>query len=173
MKRITLLFVIVFTLMFTAACGNSAPAATQVPLAQPVVTEAPTEAVMQPEATQTSMPESMDGKVQVTVTEGDNWIKSDITTFKVGVPYVFTITNTGRRGHIFSISTPVPDKSQSGIQAAAKSALVLVTDQQLSPGSTVTVEYTFTEPAPAGTLEFACLIPMHYRMGQMLPIVVE
>jgi len=182
MKRIALPFVIVLSMIVASACSGSALAATQAPPVQPVITEAPaqpaateapTKAETQPEATQASMPESTDGKVQVQVTEGDNWIKSDITTFKVGVPYVFTITNTGRRDHIFSISAPVTNITQSGMQAAAKSALVLVSDQQLSPGAVVTVEYTFTEPAPAGTLEFACLVLMHYRTGQFLPIVVE
>ena len=149
--------------MITACAGATASA--------PVATQAATESVG---ATTASQPaQSAGGKVQVKVTEGDNWIKSDMTTFKVGVPYVFTITNTGNRAHIFSISQPVPDKSASGIDAAKNGALVLVSQDQLSPGATITVEYTFTKPAPAGTLEFACLIFMHYKMGQFLPIVVE
>jgi len=178
MKRIVLLFVSVFAMMLASACGSSTPVATQAPPAQPVPTDAPvqpteTQVPVQPTETQTSMPETADGKVLVQVTEGDNWIKSDITTFKVGVPYVFTITNTGRRDHIFSITAPVINVTQAGMRDAAKSALVFVSDQELSPGAVVTVEYTFTEPAPEGTLEFACLILMHYRMGQFLPIVVE
>jgi uncharacterized cupredoxin-like copper-binding protein len=148
-----------FALVITA-CGGTA----STPI--PSVNNAPT-----PEAT-TQAAQNADGKVQVQVTEGDNWIKSDMTTFKVGVPYVFTITNTGRHAHIFSISQPA-DKTASGIDTAKKGALVFISDEQLSPGAVVTVEHTFTEPAPAGTLEFACLILMHYKMGQYLPIVVE
>jgi uncharacterized cupredoxin-like copper-binding protein len=163
MKRIALSLIFIISILVTA-CGGSAPAsATDVPL-QPTATEVSAEP---------TAPVSADGKVQVQVTEGDNWIKSDITTFKVGVPYVFTITNTGRRDHIFSISAPVTDVTQAGMRDAATSALVFVSDRELSPGAVITVEYTFTEPAPAGTLEFACLILMHYRMGQVLPIVVE
>lgn len=175
MNKIVLPFVIIPILVLVTACGSPAPAVTEAP-AQPAATEVPTEAAVQPEATQTLIAESADttdGKVQVQVTEGDNWIKSDITTFKVGVPYVFTITNTGRRDHIFSITAPVTNVSQAGMRDAAKSALVFVSDQELSPGAVVTVEYTFTEPAPEGTLEFSCLILMHYRMGQVLPIIVE
>ena len=179
MKRNILSFVFVLMMLVATACGSSAPTATESP-AQPVATDVPTEPTatqepVQPEATQTQtpVPENTDGKVQVEVTFGDNWIKSDITTFKVGVPYVFTVTNTGRRDHIFSISAPVTDVSRTGMQDAAKSALVFVSDRELYAGAVVTVEYTFTEPAPEGTLEFACLILMHYRSGQFLPIIVE
>ena len=175
MKKI-IFGILVTTLMITACAGSttSAPAATQNVGATNSVPTATESVVATTAPDNTAQPaQSTGGKVQVQVTEGDNWIKSDTTTFKVGVPYVFTITNTGHRAHIFSISQPVPDKSASGIDVAKKGALVLVTDEQLPPGATVTIEYTFTKPAPAGTLEFACLIYMHYRMGQVLPIVVE
>ena len=159
MKK-TFFSMLAFALIITACSGT-----TSTPL--PPITTATT-------PKETGQPvQSADGKVQVQVTEGDNWIKSDLTTFKVGVTYVFTITNTGRRDHIFSISQPVTDKTASGIDAAKKGALLFVSQDQLSPGAVVTVEHTFTEPAPAGTLEFACLVIMHYKMGQYLPIVVE
>jgi len=184
MKKI-IFSMLVLTLMITACAGatTSAPVATQAATenvgatttSAPVATQAATESVSATTASDNTaqLAQSAGGKVQVQVTEGDNWIKSDMATFKVGVPYVFTITNTGNRAHIFSISQPVPDKSASGIDAAKNGALVLVSQDQLSPGATVTVEYTFTKPAPAGSLEFACLIFMHYKMGQVLPIVVE
>jgi uncharacterized cupredoxin-like copper-binding protein len=157
--------VLVFALMVTACGGATAAPA-------PIATTPLTFAVTTPE--ETAQPaQNADGKVQVQVTEGDNWVKSDLTTFKVGVTYVFTVTNTGRRAHSFSISHPVTDKTASGLEAAMAGALLLVSKDQLSPGAVATVEYTFTEPAPAGTLEFACLILMHYKMGQFLPIVVE
>lgn len=158
-------FNLVIIALGVAACGGipNSPAPTATEAVIPAATSEATDLPVQ----------NTDDKVQVQVTEGDNWIKSDLTTFKVGVTYVFTITNTGRRAHSFSISHPTADKTASGINAAKAGALVLVSADQLFPGAVVTVEHTFTEPAPAGTLEFACLIVMHYKMGQFLPIVVE
>jgi uncharacterized cupredoxin-like copper-binding protein len=167
--------ILVFALLVTACGGTST---TPAPIPTEVMTESsstptpPIVASAMPEET-TQPVQNTDGKVQVEVTLGDNWVKSDLTTFKVGVTYVFTVTNTGRRAHIFSISRPVTEITGSGINAAKAESLVLVSQDQLSPGAVVTVEYTFTQPAPAGTLEFACLILMHYKMGQYLPIVVE
>jgi uncharacterized cupredoxin-like copper-binding protein len=172
MKKVVFI-VLLFTLMITSCSGsaaNSMPVATGTPMDNSM-TPVPSTVVAAPG--QTSQPvQNADGKVEVQVTEGDNWIKSNQTTFKVGVKYVFIVTNTGHRAHIFSISHPA-EKTTDAINAAKASALVLISDQQLLPGSVVTVEYTFTQAAPAGSLEFACLIPMHYKMGQYLPIIVE
>ena len=174
MKKVVFIM-LVFALMVTA-CSSATPApaptATEVATESSITSTPPIVASTTPEET-TQPVQNTDGKVQVQVTEGDNWVKSDLTTFKVGVTYIFTITNTGRRAHIFSISQPVTEITGSGIDAAKAESLVLVSQDQLSPGAVATVEYTFTEPAPAGTLEFACLILMHYKMGQYLPIVVE
>ena len=100
MKK-TFFSMLAFALIITACSGT-----TSTPL--PPITTATT-------PKETGQPvQSADGKVQVQVTEGDNWIKSDLTTFKVGVTYVFTITNTGRRDHIFSISSALaPLQSQN------------------------------------------------------------
>jgi uncharacterized cupredoxin-like copper-binding protein len=126
----------------------------------------PTEAVAVPPTPQS------DGKVPVTITMGDNWIQSNLTTFKVGTTYVFTITNTGNRTHNFNINRPA-EKTTNGINKALAEALLSVPEEQLTPGSVVTVEYTFTEAAPEGALEFACLIERHYKSGQFLAIIVE
>jgi len=173
-------FIFLLTALAAAACSSNptpAPTATQAATAAATEVKAtvvPTiPATAAPTETEVPAEQAADGKVQVQVSEGDNWIKSDIATFKVGVPYVFTVTNMGRRAHIFSISNPVTNVTASGMDAAKSAALVFVSQDELTPGEVVTVEYTFTDPAPDGTLEFACLILMHYKMGQFLPIVVE
>ncbi len=135
--------------------SSSAPA----PTAMPTPSEAPAA--------------SADGKVPVRIVLGDNWIQSDLTTFKVGQTYVFTITNSGNRVHNFNINPPAAELTTSAIKIALENALLSVPDEQLGPTKTVVVEYTFTKPAAAGELEFSCMIDRHYKSGQVLPIIVE
>jgi uncharacterized cupredoxin-like copper-binding protein len=47
-----------------------------------------------------------------------------------------------------------------------------VSQDQLNPGATATLDYTFTKAYPAGTLEFACHLPGHYEAGMHTGIVV-
>ena len=163
MKRISLIFVIALALLSVTACGSATPAATQPPT-QPAATQPPTE----PAATEA--PATSGNGTQVDITLADNTIQSSLTTFQVGVPYSFVITNTGRRGHNFNISTPVSEAGS--LDAALQTALLAVPQAQLGPGASVTAEYTFPDSAAGKNLEFACLIRMHYQMGMLLPITV-
>jgi len=172
MKRIALPFLIAFTLIVATACGGSTPAATQAPT-QPAATQAPAQlAATEAPATQSSPVETspVGNAMQVDITLADNTIESSLTTFQVGVPYTFVITNTGRRGHNFNISTPV--SITGSLEAALSSALLVVKQSELEPGASVTVEYTFPDSAAGQLLEFACLIRMHYQGGMLLPIIV-
>ena len=166
MKRIALL--VLLPMMLLSACGSPAPAATQAPVA--------TEAPAQPAATevppQPTAPESdpLVNGTQVDITLADNTIDSSLTTFQVGVPYTFIINNTGSHSHNFSINTPV---AQAGsLDAALKSALLAVPREQLAPGASLTVQYTFLESAAGQQLEFSCLIQKHYSDGMLLGITV-
>lgn len=181
MKHLSVFLIVAFALLLSA-CGTTgqqtapiAAAPTQNPgLDSPAPTSpAPmTESPASPASTQAATSDPFTGPIPVQVTLGDMWIKSDVTTFKVGVTYVFTVTNTGRREHNFSISHPA-EKNPTAINAARANALFSISEDDLQPGMTQTFEFVFKEPAPAGTLEFACLIPRHYIMGQYLSIVVE
>ncbi len=164
MKRIVLLFVIVFATVLATACGGSAPAATQAPPTQPVATEAPAQ------PTETEAPAASGNGTVVTITLADNTIKSSLTEFKTGVPYTFEILNTGRHPHTFDISTPI--SIVGSLNAAQSTALLDVPKGQLPPGANVTVDYTFPDSAADAPLEFACLILMHYQDGMYLPITV-
>lgn len=179
MKRITLLILITIPMLLISACAGSTPTvteapATEVPPTQPAATEVPptdpaaTEAV----PTQTNAGETAPagGSTQVDITLADNTIDSPVTTFQVGVPYTFVITNAGRHGHNFNISTPV--SVVGSLDAALQTALLAVPQSQLGPGASVTVEYTFPADAAGQNLEFSCLIRMHYQDGMLLPITV-
>jgi uncharacterized cupredoxin-like copper-binding protein len=109
--------------------------------------------------------------VDVTITLTEFKIESSMTDFKVGVPYHFIITNKGNYPHEFRIMPPAsgsitPDQAQA-------TTLAMVGKSDLPAGATATLDYTFTQPAPAGTLEFSCHLPGHYDKGMLLAITVE
>jgi len=160
MKRINLLLSLIVIIFLATACSSPAPTATQVPATDVQPT--------QPAATEP--PASSETGTQVEITLVDNKIQSPITTFQVGIPYTFVITNTGQRGHNFNISTPVSEAGS--LEAALQTALLAVPQSELGPGASVTVEYTFPADAAGKNLEFSCLIRMHYQMGMLLPITV-
>jgi uncharacterized cupredoxin-like copper-binding protein len=163
MKKITLLFIVMIAMIVITACGASAPTATQAPVSQPVATEAP----VQPTATEA--PVAAAG-TQVDVTLDDNTIDSSLTTFQVGVPYTFVITNKGNHAHNFNITQPV--SVAGSLDAALQNALLVVPKNQLGGGAQVTVEYTFPDTAASTQLEFSCLITRHYNDGMFLAITV-
>ena len=157
MKRIALLLLIAFTMMLATACGAPTPTATQAPatevaVAPPPATEAPAVST------------------QVDIKLADNTIEASQTTFQVGVPYTFVIANTGRHAHNLNINVPV--SVAGSMDAALSGALLSVDQKQLSPGASMTVEYTFPESAAGQLLEISCLIKKHYNDGMKLDITV-
>jgi len=160
MKRF-LPFFVVLLMFLIAACGGSTPTATQAP-AQPASTEAPTQAGA------TEAPAAPGN--QVTVTLADNTITASTTAFKVGVPYTFVITNSGRHAHNFNINPPV--SVAGSLDEALNKALLAVPQQQLGVGKTATATFTFPASAAGQLLEFSCLIRQHYEDGMHVDITV-
>ena len=184
MKRFILLSIILLVTFLIAACGSPAPAeteapATELPSNQPAATEAPATDAPSAQPAVTEVVPTESGPVetaptgtgtQVDITLDDNTIESPMTTFQVGVPYTFVITNAGRHAHNFNINTPV--SITGSLEAAFSSALLAVPQAQLGPGASVTVEYTFPDSAAGQLLEFSCLIRRHYEDGMLLGITV-
>jgi uncharacterized cupredoxin-like copper-binding protein len=160
MKRF-LPFFVVLLMFLIAACGGSTPTATQAPT-QPASTEAPTQAGA------TEAPAAAGN--QVTVTLADNTITASTTAFKVGVPYTFVITNSGRHAHNFNINPPV--SVAGSLDEALNKALLAVPQQQLGVGKTATATFTFPASAAGQLLEFSCLIRQHYEDGMHVDITV-
>lgn len=113
-------------------------------------------------------------EVKITVTEFG--IQSSQTSFEVGVPYHFVVTNDGAVEHEMMVMPPLTE-DQMGMGMSMNQmddmALAMVEAADLQPGKTASFDYTFTEPAPAGTIEFACHTPGHYEAGMKLPITVK
>ena len=112
------------------------------------------------------------GPVEVQVTATDFAFQSSLTDFEVGVPYHFVVTNNGQTEHEFMIVKPIPAGSMD-MEQMDQMAIGHIEEDDLQPGDTATVDVTFTEPAPAGTLEMACHLPGHYESGMLLPITVK
>lgn len=109
--------------------------------------------------------------VDVTVTATEFKFDSSLTTFQQGVTYHFIVTNKGSVNHDFAIMAP--GSGDITADEALKTALVGISGDQLTPGTTKTVDYTFTKAYPAGSLEIACHTPGHYDSGMHLPITVQ
>jgi uncharacterized cupredoxin-like copper-binding protein len=112
------------------------------------------------------------GPVQVQVTLTDFKIDSSLTAFSVGVPYHFVVTNKGAVAHEFVIMPPEQGAQGSETQLPS-TALAGIMGKDLAAGATKTLDYTFTQAAPASGLEFACHLPGHYEAGMHTPITVK
>lgn len=109
--------------------------------------------------------------VKVTLT--DFKIQSSVTEFKVGVPYHLVVSNEGASNHEFMIMPPVDSSMNMSMEEMDETALGMIEDSDLVPGATLTLDITFSDPAPDGTLEFACHTAKHYEAGMLLPITVK
>jgi uncharacterized cupredoxin-like copper-binding protein len=163
MKRIVPL--LIMSVMFlVAACGSPATTATQAP-AQPAATEAASQ------SSATGAPATAASGNQVDVTLADNTIDASTTTFKVGVPYTFVITNAGKHAHNFNINPP--ESITGSLEESLNKALLAVPQEELGVGQSVTVNFTFPDSAAGQLLEFSCLIRKHYEDGMKMDITVS
>jgi uncharacterized cupredoxin-like copper-binding protein len=108
----------------------------------------------------------------VKVDAGDYFFRSSLTTFKVGVPYQFEVTNPGKVAHEFMLVEPIPAGTME-MEQMDKMAIGHIEEDDLAPGATKSIDVTFTKPYPSGTLEMACHIGKHYQKGMKLAIVVN
>lgn len=105
---------------------------------------------------------------------GEFTVTASQTTFRAGVPYHFVVTNSGVLPHEFVIMPAAKGEvSSTEREQMYHLALGLIDEEELPAGATRTVDVTFTEPAPAGTLEIACLLAGHHESGMYVPIEVE
>ena len=105
----------------------------------------------------------------VNIPMGEMYFHPDITTFKVGQHYKFELVNNGSVIHEFVIT----DVRKPGQSRADLTNEALYHADQIESGQSMTVDFTFKQPAPAGTLEFECAYPGHYEAGMHTPIVVQ
>lgn len=110
--------------------------------------------------------------VNVDVIANEYAFESSVSTFKVGIPYHFVVRNTGDEEHELMLVEPIAAGAMS-MEEMDKMAIAHIEEDDLEAGDTATLDVTFDQPYPAGTLEMACHIEQHYQNGMLLPIVVE
>ncbi len=108
------------------------------------------------------------GYTEVQITLSDYKIQSSLTTFTAGKPYYFVITNKGAVTHEFMI---MPPGMGGHIKTLNKMSFAAV--ENLAPGETTTLKFTFERTASPQHLEFSCHYADHYAKGMLLPVVVD
>ena len=109
------------------------------------------------------------GLVTVQVMLSDFKIEPALTTFKVGVPYHFVVTNAASQVTHEFMAGPI---SAATASEDARDAAKLFEVSELQPGQSGTADYTFTQPYPAGVMEFSCHVPGHYESGMHISFIV-
>ncbi len=119
-----------------------------------------------------------DGSVDVNVILKDFTVESSLTDFRPGVVYHFTVTNEGQVAHEFMIMPVTMDNmgmsnlSSMSMEVKDSMALMMIPQEQLSPGATAKADYTFTS-VPQGNLEIVCTLQGHYEAGMHKAITVK
>lgn len=111
------------------------------------------------------------GPQQVQVRETDYKIASSVTTFTTGTAYHFVITNAGRTAHEFMIM-PSDMGSMSGMSMGEMDKMALAKVENITPGQTRTLDYTFPANSAGSHPQFACYYPGHYEAGMKLDVTV-
>lgn len=109
------------------------------------------------------------GAVEVQVTLVEFRIYSTVTTFRVGVPYHFVVSNRGTMVHEFMITLDHPDGTS--YPSSEQDAHAIIHIEVVNPGTTINLNYTFL-PSSGSRYEMACQMRGHYAAGMHLPLIV-
>jgi uncharacterized cupredoxin-like copper-binding protein len=109
------------------------------------------------------------GATRVAVSLVEYKISSSLLTFHAGSTYYFVVSNRGQEVHEFMMMPQNPDGSELSPADQYKDKLIEL--EQIAPGSTLTINFTF-KPTSAGRYEIACQMRGHYIAGMKLPIRV-
>ncbi len=106
------------------------------------------------------------------VTETEFRIVSSLTTFSPNVPYHFVVTNQGKIAHEFMIM-PRSEGSMISMPMMDMHHMALAMIDNIPPGRSRTLDYTFPSSAARSSPELACYLPGHYEAGMKLITSVQ
>lgn len=123
-------------------------------------------------ASQTQMtPTPTSGIQTVTVTLTDTAVTASQTTFRPGVRYHFLMTNRGTRPYQFWLMPQGMAQRMSQMPMAQWRQHLLYSSQDIGPGMTATIDYTFTASMMQQQLAFGCY-PVNGQSVIEMPIHV-
>ncbi len=111
------------------------------------------------------------GSQDVQVTLSEYKITSSMNAFVPGTSYHFVVTNQGQVPHEFMIMPMGMSMQGMSMDDMHKIALTMI--DNLAPGETRTIDFTFPSSTSGQHLEFACHLPGHYEAGMKLPVMVN
>ena len=110
--------------------------------------------------------------ITVQVTETEYQIVSSRTLFSPGTTYHFIVTNKGKIAHEFMIM-PKSEGRMNGMSMSHMDALALASIDNLNPGETKMLDYTFPSSAANSHPELACCLPGHYEAGMKQGVMMK
>jgi uncharacterized cupredoxin-like copper-binding protein len=111
------------------------------------------------------------GKQQVQITLVDYKITSNVMEFKPGVGYHFVVKNNGKVKHEFMIM-PKSFGAMDNMSMSDMDKMALTQVEDIEPGQTKTVDYTFGASTAGSHPELGCFYPGHYQAGMRLEVKV-
>ena len=106
-------------------------------------------------------------KSVVNVTLGDYTVELSPATIPAGTPVKFEITNKGKEDHEFVVEKA--DHANKPLTAEVGGKTIKSEIEDIAPGKTVTLEWTFAEP---GSYQVACHIEGHFEAGMKTTFTV-
>ena len=112
--------------------------------------------------------------VAAQITLSDFHIISSVMLFTPGALYHFTVTNTGKTAHeLMLLSSTMKTMDMSGMPMRLMDTMALAHREQINPGETTTLDYTFALQGAGVHPEFSCRLPGHYAAGMHLDVTVR
>jgi uncharacterized cupredoxin-like copper-binding protein len=108
----------------------------------------------------------------VQVTETEYQIASSRTLFSPGATYHFIVTNKGTIAHEFMIM-PKSEGSVNGMSMGHMDRQALASIDNINPGETKMLDYTFPPSTVNLHPELACYLSGHYEAGMKQEVMVK
>lgn len=133
-------------------------------------------ACTRPGATSTTHNDPPNTVTTVQVTLADFKVETATTTFTPGQSYLFQVTNNGSIAHEFMIVPAAIAKSMGSMPTMDMSSMdkqALAYVENIGPGETKTLTYTFPTSTANTQNQFACFYPGHYQAGMHTNVQVS
>ncbi len=113
------------------------------------------------------------GSTTVQISLTDFHIASSVHDFRPGKPYHFVITNNGHVTHEFMIMPSNAQVSTGTMNMSQMDKLALAYSEDIAPGTTKILNYTFPTSTQSTQPQFACYYLGHYEAGMHTRVKVS